>query len=279
MSQFDGLDPGLILADLGISPVHTITRVEGGADTAVWRVEHGREVSALRVFRADQTASARREEIALAVSAEAGIPGPTVRQAGVWQDRPVLLLSWCPGRPLVEILLTQPSLLRPLAFEFGRMQARIHAVPAPAAFCRSDIPSSAIRSILLHGDYHPGNVLTDESSVTAVLDWVNVGAGDPRTDLARTIALLRVNDPLFGIPPPQFRAMCRSFETAWRRGYESLAGPISDLTLFYVQAGTERLDDQGDKPDTSAAQLARIRRWTAYWKRRAERMEAASSFQ
>lgn len=261
MSQYDGLDPNVILTHLGVGSVQSIAQVEGGADTAVWRVQHGEEVSALRVFRADQAEPARREQLALAASAAAGIPGPEVRMTDVWQGRPVLLLSWCPGRPLTEIILSQPSLMRPLAFEFGRMQARIHAIPVPA-------PTGAASLALLHGDYHPGNVLADESSITAVLDWVNVAAGDPRADLARTILLLRLSDPLPGIPPPQFRAMCRSFESAWRRGYESVAGPIGDLAAFYAQAGEERLNELDGKSESSAQQ-ARIRRWVAYWKRRA----------
>ncbi|MDQ2800995.1 MAG: phosphotransferase [Armatimonadota bacterium] len=262
MSQYDGLDPGVILTHLGVGSVQSIAQVEGGADTAVWRVQHGGEVSALRVFRADQAEPARREQIALAASAEAGIPGPTVRMTGVWQGRPVLLLSWCPGRPLTEIILSQPSLLEPLAFEFGRMQARIHTVSAPAALAASHGAS------LLHGDYHPGNVLADENGVTAVFDWVNVRTGDPCADLARTTLLLRLSDPLPGIPQPQYRAMCRSFEAAWRRGYESVAEPIGDLAPFYTQAGEERLHELDGKSG-SVAQQARIRRWTAYWKHRA----------
>lgn len=262
MSQFDGLEPNVILAHLGVGSVQSIAQVEGGVDTAVWRVQHGNEVSALRVFRADQAEPARREQIALAASAEAGIPGPTVRMTGVWQGRPVLLLSWCLGRPLIEIILAQPSLMKPMAFEFGRMQARIHAVPAPAALAASHGAS------LLHGDYHPGNTLADENGLTAVLDWVNVRAGDPRADLARTVLLLRLSDPRPGIPRPQFRAMCRSFEAAWRRGYESVSGPIGDLAAFYAQAGEERLNELVGNSESSVQQ-ARIRRWMAYWKRRA----------
>lgn len=267
MSRFDGLDPWAILERLGVGGVSSLAPVEGGADTAVWRVEHGGVVSALRVFRAEQAGPARREAVALAAAAEAGIPGPTVRAAGMWQGRPVLLLSWCAGRPLVEVILAQPSLMRPLAFEFGRMQARIHAVSAPTGLA----PGA-----LLHGDYHPQNVLADESGVTAVLDWVNVLSGDPRTDLARTVLLLRLSDPPPGVPLPQFRSRRRSFEAAWRRGYELSAAPMGDLASFYAEAEAATLDDLADKTDRPGlpAQRARLRRWTAYWTRRAGTTEA-----
>ena len=205
MSRFDGLDPWAILKNLGVGGIASLAPVEGGADTAVWRVAHGGATSALRVFRAEQAGPARREAIALAAAGEAGIPGPAVRAAGTWQGRPVLLLSWCAGRPLVEIILSQPSRLRPLAFDFGRMQARIHAVPAPAAL-------GFAPGALLHGDYHPMNALADETGVTATLDWVNVGSGDPRADLAQTVLLLRLSDPPPGVPLPQFRALRRAFE-------------------------------------------------------------------
>ena len=262
---------------------------QGGADTAIWRVEHRRAVSALRVFRAVQANPARREVLALEVTAAAGIPGPTVRAVGTWQDRPVLLLSWCDGRPLAESAVAQPSLLKPLAFDFGRMQARIHQITAPPDLGLSaegwieyaGSSESALQTrlremphrndALLHGDYHPLNVLAGETGVSAVLDWVNVLPGDPRADLARTVLLLRLSDPPPGIPQAQFRALCRAFEAAWRRGYESLAGRISDLTLFYAWAGAATLDDLADKTDRAdlAAHQARLRRWTAYWKRRA----------
>jgi len=264
VSRFDGLDPWAILAHLGVGGISSLVPVEGGADTAVWRVEHGGAVSALRVFRAEQVEPARREAIALAATAEAGIPGPTVRAAGTWQERPVLLLSWCAGRPLAEVVLSQPPLMRPLAFDFGRMQAHIHAVPAPPEL-------GFVPGALLHGDYHPLNVLADEKGVTAVLDWVNVGAGDPRADLARTVLLLRLSDPPPGLPLAQFRPLRRAFEVAWRRGYESAARPMGDLTPFYAEAGAARLEELAARTDQPGVpiQRARLRRWTAYWERRA----------
>lgn len=264
MSRFDGLNPRMILSHLGVSGVASFAPVEDGADTAVWRVEHGGTVSALRVFRAEQAGPARREAVALAAAGEAGIPGPTVRAAGTWQGRPVLLLSWCAGRPLVEVILSRPALMGPLSFDFGRMQARIHAISAPVGL-------GSAPGALLHGDYHPQNVLADESGVTAVLDWVNVLSGDPRADLARTVLLLRLSDPPPDVPLPRFRSLRRSFEAAWRRGYESLAGPIADLAPFYAWAGAATLDDLADKTDRPGllAQRARLRRWTTYWRRRA----------
>ena len=36
----------------------------------------------------------------------------------------------------------------------------------------------------LHGDLHPGNILVERDRVSAVIDWGDLTAGDPATDLA-----------------------------------------------------------------------------------------------
>ena len=50
------LDPFAVLDALGVSGVTSATPVAGGSDTALWRVERGGEVYALRVFRPEQAA-------------------------------------------------------------------------------------------------------------------------------------------------------------------------------------------------------------------------------
>lgn len=44
--------------------------------------------------------------------------------------------------------------------------------------------------IWIHGDLHPRNVLTLEGAITAILDWGEMGSGDPATDLASFWMLL-----------------------------------------------------------------------------------------
>lgn len=41
-------------------------------------------------------------------------------------------------------------------------------------------------SAVCHRDYRPGNLLADGAEITAVLDWDNAFAGDPRYDVARS---------------------------------------------------------------------------------------------
>jgi aminoglycoside phosphotransferase (APT) family kinase protein len=42
------------------------------------------------------------------------------------------------------------------------------------------------RSVLLHGDYWPGNILWRDGRLVAIVDWEDAALGDPLADLANT---------------------------------------------------------------------------------------------
>lgn len=46
-------------------------------------------------------------------------------------------------------------------------------------------PAAMNPSVLLHGDYWPGNVLWREGQLVGVIDWENAAVGDPLSDLSR----------------------------------------------------------------------------------------------
>ncbi len=167
------------------------------------------------------------------------------------------------------------------------MQARIHSVAAPPELGTSWIDWAgghetelkkrlAARRLgarqLLHLDYHPLNVMTDGKQVTAVLDWANACAGDPRADVARTLTILRLNAERAEMRAPLARVMARSLEFGWRRGYRQVADSLGDLNIFYAWAGAAMETDllPGlDRPGRlTRRQLARIRAWTEHWKQR-----------
>lgn len=283
------LDTIAILAALGVTDATAATPVSGGQDTAIWRVEHGGMVSALRVFRPDQARMSQFEVSAMRLAAASGLPVPVVRAEGVWQKRPALLLSWCEGRTLLGAFQKQPWRLRSLALQFGRMQARIHTVNAATLVShRGDWISwvgpdemrlqERLRSLnprmdaLLHGDYHPLNVMTDGTLITGVLDWPNALAGDPRADLARTYVLFRFTP---GVTPSRVeRVAITLFLRFWWRGYQRAAGRVEGMAPFYAWAGTATVRDQAGKiglpgRTIQSHDLDPLRRWTALWKRRA----------
>src|SRR5258708_36143290 len=102
------IDPLAVLAALGVDDGEVIAPLAGGVDTALWRIERQGVASVLRVFRAEQIGTCRREVSALRAAAQGGIPVPRVHAQGLWQDRPALLLSWCPGRQVWAELRDQP---------------------------------------------------------------------------------------------------------------------------------------------------------------------------
>jgi len=291
----DDLDPRAILTSLGMPSNAVATRVSGGWDTSLFRVDARDGRYALRVFRAEQLETSRREAVVMRTLAGAGLPVPGVRAEGVVDGRPALLLSWCTGRPLFQEVQARPLGLWRLSVAMGRMHARIHALPVPDDVVRS-LPAwtprtedagpglrawlrstADARISVLHLDYHPLNVMSDSRTITGVLDWANVAVGDPRADLARTITLLRLAPTPPGKPPVALQLVLRRLlEAGWRRGYaeRQASDPFAGLEPFYVWAGAMMERDLRPKLGRPGIwlrerDLARIRRWTVA---RAERL-------
>lgn len=280
-----GLQPLEILHALGIDDATTITPLQGGYDMAMWKVEYQDQTYALRVFRVGAHEDCAHERVVMQAAHAAGLPVPEVHVAGVWQDHPALLITWMRGRMVTDELRTRPWRIWRLGLAFGRMQAAIHAIPAPDLLLQQPdawldwgkevgpvlqerLRRLASKPTLLHLDYHPNNVLTDGKRITAVLDWTNALAGDPRADAARTVSILRV-DPLARKPLIQWLAL-RVFEWAWRVGYQRAGGHLPDMAPFYAWAGTVMLRDQAYRYKDRLHELAPARRWTAKWKARGE---------
>jgi aminoglycoside phosphotransferase (APT) family kinase protein len=283
------LDPNTILASLGFELPGSTERVSGGRDTAIFRVELGGDLYALRVFRPGEDVVARREAQVMRAAGEGGVPVPRVCAEGTWRDRAALLLSWCPGRPMAEELAARPWRAWPLGVLFGRCQAAIHGRPSPEALragrawidwagpgeepIAARLRETAPREdSLVHLDYHLLNVMTDGERITGVLDWTNARAGDPRADYARTLTILRLDS---GTASPLVLAVLRVFEAGWRRGYRRIAGRRpADMAPYYAWAGAVMLRDRGPRPDRpggmTARELGRVRAWAERWKKRAE---------
>jgi aminoglycoside phosphotransferase (APT) family kinase protein len=284
-SRHAGIDPRAILETLGCGDATAVVPVRAGSDTAIWRVESTGQLYALRVFPPGREDDCEREIVVMQAALAGGIPVPRVHAAGTWRDRSALLLSWLPGRPMAEEVRTRPWRAWTLGVLFGRMQAAIHAVPAPGVLRqRTDAwiawagpaeESLQVRlrvaeqraDALLHLDYHPLNVMTDGTRVSGVLDWTNARAGDPRADAARTVTILRVDMQGGGVSRVLERGVRWLFERGWRRGYAQAAGPLGDMALFYAWAGAVMGRDLAHK--RGPRELARIRHWTAIWKERA----------
>jgi aminoglycoside phosphotransferase (APT) family kinase protein len=255
----------------------------------MWRVCWRDQPYALRVFRPEQAPTCEREVQTMRAAAEAGIPVPHVVRQGIWENRPVLLLSWIGGKTLRDQLLAQPYLIWRLGTAFGRTQVLIHSVPAPVDMNPTewiewagdepelkarlyDLPSR--RTALLHLDYHPLNVMAHRGQISGVLDWANARAGDPRADFARTYTILRVEPYGPAGDSLPVAVMRRLLERAWRAGYWQAGGKLDDMALFYAWAGAAMIRDLSPrihKPGfwLQDQHLDPVRAWRDLWKRRA----------
>jgi aminoglycoside phosphotransferase (APT) family kinase protein len=276
-----------VLAALGVrnpSAVHTVT---GGFDTALWRVESEGRCYALRVFRADQAAAWHREAAVMPILLDLGLPVPSVHAAAITDDSPALLLSWCTGGTLLSELRRQPWRVWQLGTVMGRMQATIHSLHVTEALERS-LPAWTPRLVhsveleqllrptgraasVLHLDYHPLNLMSYRGAITCVLDWPNAAIGDPRADLARTMALFRLaaaRGVLEGV-------LARLLEAAWLRGYRQRRPPdaLENLDPFCIWAAEMTESDLRPKLGRPGVwlterDLERLRRWATTCRRR-----------
>jgi aminoglycoside phosphotransferase (APT) family kinase protein len=208
---------------------------------------------ALRAYRPgpgrDVRGTARREGVALRAAAQAGLPVPAVEAAGEAAEFPFMILTWMPGRPLLDVLLRGPWRIWRLGREFGRLHARLHRVPPPpelrpptqtlwARYIRDTaladaVARSAISDTFCHFDFHPLNVLAADGRMSALLDFVNATVADRRADLGVTRALLAVAPtPPGGPPPPVIRLFRWLLVRAWRSGYRAEAGDFPLDPLF-----------------------------------------------
>lgn len=283
------VDPLAVLAALGPDAIGTPTPVSGGWDTSIWRFQSSDGAwHALRLLRAEQSATVRRELLAMQ-AAVGGVPIAEVQASGVWQGRPAMVLRWDDGEPLVRAMQRRPWRIARLGAAFARTQLQIHRIAAPVAL-RDGAPDSWLRDgevsepalierlralpvavdTLVHLDYHPLNVLASDGRITAVIDWTNGAAGDRRADIARTASLTLLAPLSPGPLRPVQEIARRVFVRAWWRTYRAESGPLPHLAPFMAWAGAKFLRDTEQKLGNpgvwaTAADLEPMRRWVARW--------------
>ena len=100
-----------------------------------------------------------------------------------------------------------------------------------AGLASGDVEQGLNRSVVLHGDYWPGNVLWQGGRLAAVIDWEDASLGDPLADLAtaRVELLCRYGD-----------AAMERFTARYLAVHKDTSGPLHLDTLplweLYVSA-------------------------------------------
>ena len=277
-----GRQPGAeLLAALGI-PQHSQTvRMAGGSSAATWRVDLASGSCALRVRAAEHLAALHVEADAMEAARSAGLPAPEVLGLEVAAGKAGLLSSWRPGGTLAEALLSGQVSPERIGRRCGVLQALLNVTAAPNVVVAArhfswlaPTPDEAallesVRDLrqdrLLHLDFHPLNILTDGQDLTGVVDWANAGAGDPRQDLARSLAILRLDVPNVLSSSPAAIKVLQSLEEPWLAGYETVAGRQAELAKFLAWAGVRTVRDLADKrsPEQVVAMRREVDRWIA----------------
>lgn len=145
---------------------------------------------------------------------------PEVLATGMHDGREVIVMSWCLGRPIGELIVDGGDPLR-LGVIFGRTHAELN----DAGIC--------------HLDFQPFNVLSDGQAITGIVDWSNARRADPRLDIARTRVILEFAPAL--LPAD----VVTTFTSGWADGYRSVR-PMPDddqLAPFLAEAAARQRAD------------------------------------
>jgi aminoglycoside phosphotransferase (APT) family kinase protein len=120
------------------------------------------------------------------------VDGVTIDDAGGVDDADHLVRTMAEQLALIHRVPESPNLAflpradRPFperpatlndALSEGRIRDALEAFGSPA---------QVNRSVLLHGDYWPGNILWNGADIAAVIDWEDAEVGDPLSDLGNS---------------------------------------------------------------------------------------------
>ena len=251
-------DPHEILETIDWQAAADPVRITVGWDTLLWRFStaDGRE-HALRLYRASShpaqlVLAAEAEALAMQAARAAPLPVPAIEARGMFEGIPFFVLSWQRGEMMLDYGQKRPWRIGVLSRNFGRAQARLHAIAAPPGLRKFDgdwldqhvdhpglvaaLKADASFQTLCHLDYHPLNVLVRGKRISGVLDFANAAVSDRRADLAFTKnALLAVPLP-HDWKRPVLQQVRKYVAREWERGYRAEAGEFP-LTSAYEALG------------------------------------------
>jgi aminoglycoside phosphotransferase (APT) family kinase protein len=178
-----------------------------------------------RLFPTEAPADlARREATVQRLLDEQGYPAPPIAwfdETARLEGRRCFVMRRLPGRALIggirvgEVLASAHKLLRQLVHVTASAQAWLHRLDATPlieelgdvplgverwferlagfdglaqglAWLVANRPSDPPRSVICHGDLHPGNILTDGDRLTGVLDYTVATVAEPALDVGFT---------------------------------------------------------------------------------------------
>ena len=199
-----------------------LQRIAEGREAEIFAWEPG---VVLKLFRDDPWAAKRRDTEMAAMSAVSGAAGPMPAALGTVEvdRRPGLLVERVEGIDMLTRIGKQPWSVVSAGGAMANVHAAVHRAQASSsletlhnrlerqiklvATQRADIADRGLRALeslpqgdrLLHGDFHPGNIILSPRG-PIVIDWPNATRGDPAADVARTLLMMRLGDLPPGTP-------------------------------------------------------------------------------
>lgn len=187
-------------------------------------------------------------------------------------EHAVQVMSFAPGESMAIYMARRPWTVRRCAHTVAALLATLHDVPAdgfpdhPVApllerrlggagrlpvelqHCADGVRARLTGgpvAVVVHGDFHPQNVVIDSSRRCVTIDWTDAGVADPEADFARLETALELG--AVGAPSPlQRRAVAlitARFPRRVRRFYEAYTGRIISDDRLGAWRTAHRLHD------------------------------------
>ncbi len=175
----------------------------------------------LRLYRGGFLRSSAEFQVqALEAARSAGIRVPAVYETTEVDGRVAVVMERIPGPDLLTVIGRQPWRVWWIGRVEGEAHAALGSAIAPAAFpttheryerkirgsdaVPAEMAEAAISRLktlpegdrLLHGDFHPGNLMMKDGQ-PVIIDWSAATRGVPETDFARSVLTTMVGD----VPP------------------------------------------------------------------------------
>lgn len=190
-----------------------LTRIAQGGQADIYALDGGRILRVLRSSDAVQAEMLHREYAVMAALRELGVSVPRVFECCQVDGHPALAMQRIDGPSLLRRLQRNPLRIGAVADSLAQLHCAVLASPAIDGL--PDIKTRARRLVpqsrhldaadvafvnelldelpegraLLHGDYHPGNILSQGDDLY-IIDWFNATTGDAVSDVAHSYLLL-----------------------------------------------------------------------------------------
>lgn len=239
----------------------------------------------IRALPADRLEHARWEQSVHEHLSGHGFQVPEIFDVVSVGEHAVQVMSFAPGDSMAIYMARRPWTVRRCAHTLAALLAALHDVPAdgfpehPAAPLLERRLSGAAQlpvelqrcadgvrarltagpaAVVVHGDFHPQNVVIDSARRCVTIDWTDAGVADPEADFARLETALELG--AVGAPSPlQRRAVSlitARFPRRVRGFYEAYTGRILSDDRLGAWRTAHRLHDLA-QVSTGARQTAR----------------------